>query len=151
MDGCRQRVQPGSRAGPEAEEPAATTLRQALASPAFWAITWSFSFTGIGMYSVSLQVPAYLVSVGYQASTAAEVVGVIGLLLPFGVVGFGWLADAIGRRPAMALAYGLSIIGIVSLMHLAAGPSTASGPAASGWCAARRCTRCRRSPSRPAP
>jgi predicted MFS family arabinose efflux permease len=110
----------GTERHPMAEGP---TLARALATPTFWSIVWSFVFTGIGMYSVSLQAPAYLVSIGYSPQQAAEAFGVLGLLLPMGVIGFGWLSDHIGRQRAMFLAYGLSIAGILCLVGLARGPS----------------------------
>ena len=100
------------------------TLGQALKSPIFWGIIWSFTFTGTGMYAVSLQVPAYLVSIGYSPQGAADAFGFVGFLLPIGVIGFGWLSDRIGRRNAMALAYSLSIIGMLCLLGLRDGPST---------------------------
>lgn len=102
---------------------AGPTLGQALRSPTFWGIVWGFTFTGIGMYTVSLQAPAYLVSVGYTPRAAAEAYGFVGVLLPAGVIGFGWLSDRIRRRHAMALAYGLSILGMLALLGLRDGPS----------------------------
>jgi MFS family permease len=99
------------------------SFRQALGDPTFWGIVWGFTFTGIGMYTVSLQVPAYLVSVGYTAQDAAEAYGLVGVLLPAGVIGFGWLSDRIRRRYAMALAYALSILGMAALLGLGDGPS----------------------------
>ena len=95
----------------------------ALSDPTFWGIVWGFTFTGIGMYTVSVQAPAYLVSIGYDAQSAADAYGLVGLLLPIGVIGFGWLSDRIRRRHAMALAYGLSILGMLALLGLADGPS----------------------------
>jgi MFS family permease len=101
------------------------TLRQAFATPVFWGIVWSFIFTGIGMYTVSLQAPAYLVHVGYTSKEAAEAFGIMGFLLPVGVIGFGWLSVRIGRQRAMLLAYATSAAGILALVGLAAGPSLA--------------------------
>lgn len=99
------------------------SLRQALFDPTFWGIIWGFTFTGIGMYVVSLQAPAYLVSIGYAPKTAASAYGVIGLLLPLGVIAFGWLCDRIGRRYTMAISYGSSILGVFALLGLGSGPS----------------------------
>ena len=102
----------------------ATSLGTALRHPTFWGIMWCFTFTGVGMYAVALQTPAYLVSIGYTAQQAADAYGLVGLLLPIGLLAFGWLGDRIGRRWTVFIAFGFSISGMLGLVGLATGPST---------------------------
>lgn len=106
-------------APPAADAP---TLRDALRHPAFWGIGWAFLFTSIGMYMISVQTPAYLVHVGYSRQAAAEAFGLVGLLLPVGLIGFGTLADRMGRSRTIRLTYLLSLGGLTCLMLLSQGP-----------------------------
>lgn len=101
----------------------APTFRDALRHPAFWGIGWAFLFTSIGMYMISVQTPAYLVHVGYSRQDAAEAFGLVGLLLPVGLIGFGWLADRVGRSRTIRLTYLLSLCGLTCLMLLSEGPA----------------------------
>jgi len=101
------------------------TLRQAFATPAFWGIAASFFFTSTGMFAVSLQVPAYLTSIGYSPQAAAQAFGLLGLLLPAGMIGFGWLGDRIGRRQSVLISYAGTITGIASLALMRDGPNLA--------------------------
>ncbi|HZD26459.1 MAG TPA: MFS transporter, partial [Alphaproteobacteria bacterium] len=77
----------------------------ALRMPAFWGIAATFFFTSVGMYAINLQTPAYLVEIGYTPQQAARAYGLIGLLLPAGMIGFGWLGDRLGRRRAVLISY----------------------------------------------
>jgi MFS family permease len=97
------------------------TLPQALRMGAFWGLGWTFCFTGIGMYTVMLQAPAFLVETGYTPQTAASAFGLIGLLAPIGMVLFGGLADRFGRRRMVLVSYALTIAGIACLVPLLAG------------------------------
>jgi MFS family permease len=103
----------------------AMTLRRALRSGAFWGLIFTFSMTGIGMFTVILQVPAFLVEAGYTPQFAAQAFGAIGLLAPLGMLGFGWLGDRIGRRNSILLSYALTVFGMASLLGLTLGPSLA--------------------------
>lgn len=98
-------------------------VRDALRMPAFWGIIASYLFTGIGMFTVSLQGPAYLISVGYSPTLAAEAFGLIGFLVPVGMISFGWLGDRIGRRNVVLISYTGTLIGIAGLHFLRDGPS----------------------------
>jgi MFS family permease len=113
----RSTVRPG--------EPALSgiTLAQALRMGAFWGLVWTFCFTGIGMYTVILQTPAYLVEVGYTPQQAASAFGLVGLLAPIGMVVFGALADRYGRRRMVLVSYAFTVFGIFCLAQLLRGPS----------------------------
>lgn len=99
------------------------TLNQAVGTAAFWGLTWTFCMTGIGMYSVMLQTPAFLTEIGYTPQTAAQAFGLVGILAPVGMIGFGWLGDRIGRRRAILLSYALTLGGIACLLGLTRQPS----------------------------
>ncbi len=115
----------GTRANPTAtgEPGTGVTLAQALRMGAFWGLNWTFCFTGIGMYTVILQTPAFLVEIGYTPQAAASAFGLIGLLAPIGMVVFGMLADRFGRRRMVLVSYAFTVIGIASLTQLHDGPS----------------------------
>lgn len=102
---------------------AGVTLAQALRMGAFWGLVWCFCFTGIGMYTVILQTPAFLVEVGYTPQAAASAFGLVGLLAPLGMVIIGMLADRFGRRRMVLVSYALTVLGIASLSQLLRGPS----------------------------
>ena len=99
------------------------TLSQAMHMGAFWGLGWTFCFTGIGMYTVILQTPAFLVEIGYTPQQAASAFGLVGLLAPIGMVAFGALADRYGRRRMVLVSYVLTVLGIASLAQLLRGPS----------------------------
>lgn len=123
LDGAPPRAPtPGVEALPEH----GPGVSEAIRMPAFWGIIASYLFTGIGMFTVSLQGPAYLISVGYTATAAAEAFGLIGLLVPVGMISFGWLGDRIGRRRVVLISYAGTLIGIAGLHFLRDGPSLAA-------------------------
>ena len=99
------------------------TLDQAVRTTAFWGLIWTFCLTGIGMYTVMLQTPAFLTEIGYAPQAAAQAFGLVGVLAPVGMITFGWLGDRIGRRRAILLSYGLTLGGIACLLALARQPS----------------------------
>jgi len=113
------------RAGTEgaAAGAAGLTVKEAFGSGAFWGLILTFTMTGVGMYAALLQVPSFLVETGYSPQFAAQAYGMIGLLGPLGMVGFGWLGDRIGRRNAVLLSYAFTVLGMAALLALTRGPS----------------------------
>jgi len=99
------------------------TLRDAFGQLAFWALFLAYLFTAIGMYCVTVQVVAFLVEAGFAPLKAASAWGMSGILLPLGMLLFGWLDTRIGRRAAMLLSYVLSMGGVVLLWGLGLDPS----------------------------
>jgi MFS family permease len=65
---------------------------------------------------------AYLIEQGMAPIDAASAVGVTGLLMPVGMIGFNWLADRGGRRLSAVAAYGCTILGVAALWAFS-GPS----------------------------
>lgn len=112
---------PADRSAPAPEE---WTLRRAVRHSAFWGLAAVFLFTSAGMFAVIVQVVAYLVEIGFAPLRAAGAWGISGMLLPVGMIVFGWLDSRIGRRPSVFLSYALSLSGIVALWLLGRYPST---------------------------
>ena len=75
------------------------------------------------LYCVTVQVVAFLVDAGFAPLHAASAWGMSGVLLPLGMLLFGWLDTRIGRRAAMLLAYALSMGGVVLLWWLGRSPN----------------------------
>ena len=110
------------RTGADGAAAAELGVREAFRMPAFYGLIFSFAWTGIGMYTVLLQTPAFLIELGFTASQAANAFGAIGLLAPAGMIGFGWVGDRIGRRVAVLISYGLTLSGICMLILLSLDP-----------------------------
>jgi MFS family permease len=105
---------PGLRPARASDKPG-PTVSEALRDWPFWALTASFGFTSLGIFSIVPQTVVYLLERGLDGAYAARAVAVAGFLTPLGMIGFSWLADRGGRRLAALLAYGCSIAGVGAL------------------------------------
>jgi MFS family permease len=108
-----------------AHEVDAATLLRAVRHPAFWGLFAVYFFTGTGMYAVAVQVVAYLIEIGFTPLEAATAWGLVGFLMPVGMIGVGWLDGLIGRRRSILLSYGCSLVGIGLLWLLGRVPNVA--------------------------
>jgi MFS family permease len=99
------------------------TLLSAMRHHAFWALFCTFFFTSIGMFSISAQVVAYLVDVGFPPLQAAAAWGFSGIALVFGMLSVTSLDGIIGRRRSVLFSYALSMSGIVMLWLLQSHPN----------------------------
>ena len=91
------------------------TVAEAIRDWPFWALTFSFCFTSVGIFSIVPQTMSYLLERGMEGGHAARALAVAGILTPLGMVGFSWLADRGGRKIAAILAYACSIAGVGAL------------------------------------
>jgi len=98
-----------------AAETRGPTIAEAVRDWPFWALTFSYGMTSLGIFSLFPQVVAYLLERGVDGGYAARALAVAGVLTPLGMIGFSWLADRGGRRLAALLAYGCSILGVAAL------------------------------------
>jgi MFS family permease len=119
------RVAPGAPATnrPDEADEGGWTLPRAMRHSAFWGLFCVFLFTSFGVSGTVVQVVAYLVEIGFPPLEAATAWGISGLLLPLGMIGFGWLDGQIGRRPSIFLSYALSLSGIALLWLLGRYPN----------------------------
>ncbi|HYC66258.1 MAG TPA: MFS transporter [Reyranellaceae bacterium] len=101
------------------------TVGDAIRDWPFWALTFSFGLTSVGIFSLMPQAMAYLLERGFEGGHAARALAIAGFLAPLGMVGFSWLADRGGRKLAALLAYGCSIAGVGALA-LVDGPGDAA-------------------------
>ena len=99
------------------------TLRAAMTERAFWGLFATFFFTAVSIFATSIQIPAYLVSLGFAPVAAATAFGMLGLLSTLGMVLSGTCADRLGRRPTATASYSLTIGGLVALWLLGTWPS----------------------------
>ena len=91
------------------------TVAEAVREWPFWALTASFGFTSLGIFSLAPQAMVYLLERGLDGAYAARALAVAGFLTPLGMIGFSWLADRGGRKLAAILAYACSIAGVGAL------------------------------------
>ncbi len=91
------------------------TVGEAVREWPFWALTFSFALTSVGIFSIVPQTMVYLLERGLDGAYAARALAVAGFLTPLGMIGFSWLADRGGRRLAAVLAYACSILGVGAL------------------------------------
>lgn len=91
------------------------TAGEAVRDWPFWALTFSFALTSIGIFSLVPQTMVYLLERGLDGAYAARALAVAGFLTPLGMIGFSWLADRGGRKIAAILAYASSIAGVGAL------------------------------------
>ncbi len=78
--------------------PKASPLRAALRHSGFWGLAQAFFFTSVVVYTVLVQMIAYLVSTGFTPIEAASAFGFAGILSVLGVGSAGRLADVLGAR-----------------------------------------------------
>ena len=99
------------------------TLPRAARNSGFWGLFTVLLLTSAGMYAVIVQAVAYFVEIGFTPLEAATAWGFSGVLLPAGMIGFGWLDTRLGRRPSIFLSYALSLLGVALLWFLGRHPS----------------------------
>ncbi len=102
---------------------ASMTMALALRDPAFWGLGATFICTGLGMFSVLLQIPSFLIEKGYEPQFAANAFGLIGLLAPIGMVGFGLLGDIFRRRTMVLISYAMTASGVACFLVMNWQPS----------------------------
>jgi MFS family permease len=94
------------------------TVRQALGSPAFWALFAAYFFTPLAVFPVATHAVAFAVDHGYPAMLAASAFGAMGLMSSLGRVGFGFAADRFGGPLAATLSYACTAGGTAALLAL---------------------------------
>lgn len=90
-------------------------IRNALRTREFWLLVQVFFFTACGVYSVLVQIVAYLVEQGYPPIRAALAFGASGMLSVVGVMLSGWLCARCGNRFAATLSFAGTLLGTLAL------------------------------------
>jgi MFS family permease len=92
------------------------TLKQAVATSAFWLIAVSYftnGFSQVGL--IQTQVP-YLEDIGFPVGAAAGALGVVGLGSLIGKFSFGWLCDRMPAKYVWCISLGFQLVGTIVLM-----------------------------------
>jgi len=104
------------------------SLRQALAeamrTPSFHFLFWSFFVCGFQTAFVMLHLPAYVVDMGLSANIGMSAVAMIGLFNIFGSFLSGWLGGLYSKKWLLAWIYALRIVAILALMLFPLSPLT---------------------------
>ncbi len=95
------------------------TVPDALHTVGFWGLCWVYLFTGVASYTIILQTPVFLVSLGHDIEFAALVQGANGLLAPIGMIVISQLVPRFGQTRIILLSYCSSILGVASLLQYA--------------------------------
>jgi len=115
-----------SQQGLDAQQPLTTPvspLRRALRHSGFWGLSQAFFFTSVVVYTVLVQMIAFLVSTGFTPIEAATAFGFAGILSVLGVASAGRLADVLGHRRTATITFVCTFLGLASLLALAYFPS----------------------------
>lgn len=94
------------------------SLAEAIRGWRFWALSWVYSMTGMGIYVAVTQLVDYFQTLGVSAVEAALIYGVAGALAPVGMIAFGLIADRVGRLRAATLSYGLTLLAYLGFVLL---------------------------------
>jgi MFS family permease len=100
------------------------TLRRAIGTRIYWGMVQAFFFTAVGMFSIFVQLVAFLVDAGFSAITAATAFGVCGMLSAGSVMGSGFLTERFGSRQTVSVSFVGTMAGMLLLLLLAYYPST---------------------------
>ncbi|HKX26499.1 MAG TPA: MFS transporter [Blastocatellia bacterium] len=112
-------VQPESRRESSSEAPEVEwTVRLAVRSFRFWALTLVMALFAGGFFLISVQLVAYLEDQGYGSLTAATIVGLQGGLNMIGKFIGGLLCDRFSREKTLTLSIAIFVVGI-ALLNLA--------------------------------
>ena len=95
------------------------TVAQALRTPAFWWLAALRFFAACAFPLMNTHMVAYAVGQGIEPVAAATALGAVSLVSMAGRLTTGWLADRIGRAPALTITYASAAAGIGCLALLA--------------------------------
>ena len=99
------------------------TVRSAMRTRVFWGLSQVFFCTATAMFSILVQLVAFLVDAGFSPLTAAGAFGALGMLSAASIMMSGVVSDRFGYRQTVTASYVGTAGGMVILMILT---STAS-------------------------
>ena len=100
------------------------TLRSAMGSEVFRGLAQAFFFTAAAMFSILVQMVAFLVDAGFSPITAATAYGVVGLMSAASVMGSGFTSDRFGYLRTVTATFIGTAAGMALLLALSYVPST---------------------------
>ena len=99
------------------------TLRKAMGTRIYWGMVQAFFFTAVGMFSIFVQLVAFLVDAGFSPLTAATAFGICGMLSAGSVMGSGFLTERFGSRQTVSVSFVGTISGMLLLLAMTRYPS----------------------------
>jgi MFS family permease len=101
------------------------TLRAAMRSPMFRGLGQAFFCTATAMFSIIVQLVAFLVDAGFSPLAAATAFGAVGLMSAISVMGSGFTSDRFGYRQTVTVTFVGTATGMLILLLLTYSPSMA--------------------------
>jgi len=101
-------------------------IRDALRTPAFWALFFAYLCTPLAVFSVVTHQVAFAVDHGFPRLFVAGIFGLTGLLSVVGRIVFGIAADRIGRALSATISYACTAVGTLCLLGLEVWPHVAA-------------------------
>src|SRR2546421_8372712 len=96
------------------------TLATALRTPIYRGLAGPFFCTATAMFSIIVQLVAFLIDVGLSPPTAASAFGVVGMLSAASIMGSGVLSDRFGYRQTVTASFAGTATGLLLLMPMTA-------------------------------
>jgi MFS family permease len=99
------------------------TLRRAVGTRIYWGMAQAFFFTAVAMFSIFVQLVAFLVDAGFSPLAAATAFGICGMLSAGSVMGSGFLTERFGSRQTVSVSFVGTICGMLILLVMTRYPS----------------------------
>jgi MFS family permease len=101
------------------------TLRRAVRTDVFFGLSQAFFCTATAMFSVIVQLVAFLVDAGFSPVAAATAYGAVGLMSAASIMGSGFTSDRFGYRQTVTATFLGTGAGMLILLALTYTPSMA--------------------------
>ncbi len=108
----------GTAPGQATLPPPGLSLREAIATGAFWLTALSFLAFGFSEVTILQNQVPFLEGIGFPVALAAGVLGGVGLWSTIGKFGFGWLCDRVPVKYVCAFGLALQFAGTIVLMNI---------------------------------
>jgi MFS family permease len=99
------------------------TLRKAMGTRIYWGMAQAFFFTAVAMFSIFVQLVAFLVDAGFSPLAAATSFGICGMLSAGSVMSSGFLTERFGSRQTVSVSFVGTICGMLLLLAMTRYPS----------------------------
>jgi MFS family permease len=99
------------------------TVSAAARTPVFWGLSMVFFCTATAMFSIVVQLVAFLVDAGFSPFAAASAFGALGMLSAASIMVSGVVSDRFGYRQTVTASFAGTASGMVLLLALTLAPS----------------------------